>query len=260
MNPKINLTSLFYFFLVLSAFSQSQRDPVELTFGAEFRALVPVSFFNVDSVVLGTSNATVDSNYSATARYTGGFGFGGVLRAKLTPFWNIETGLYYTRRTYEYDISDNIGPFSDVASVRSIGYEIPLKALVYIQMADKVFANVALGVSADFFASDVEVRHPDYVAIIFKRQFARFAALGNIGVEYRTDSDGYFYIGATIHQVFGNPMFAQMIYLRDGVPPGYVRTGNVDLGYFSVDFRYFFPPKKQERSKVRRTIPDWKNM
>jgi len=260
MFPKISLACFIFNVLVLSAFSQSQREPIELTFGAEFRALVPVSFFNVDSVVLGTSNATVDSNYTATLSYTGGFGFGGVLRAKLTPFWNIETGLYYTRRSYEYSIEDKLGPFSDVAEVRSVGYEIPIKALVYIQMADKVFANVALGVSFDFFASDVEVRHPDYVAIIFKRQFARFATLGNIGVEYRTDSDGYFYLGATFHQVFGNPMFATMVYLRDGVPPGYVRNGNIDLGYFSVDFRYFFPPKKQERSKVRYSIPDWKNM
>ncbi len=260
MISRYSLAGFFFFLLVLSAHAQSQRDPIELTFGAEVRALVPVSFFNVDSVVLGTSNSTVDSNFTASSRYTGGFGFGGVLRAKLTPFWNIETGLYYTRRTYEYEIADKLGTFSDVSTVRSIGYEIPLKALVYIQMADNVFANVALGVSADFFASDVEVREPDYVAIIFKQRFARLAVLGNIGVEYRTEEDGYFYLGATFHQVFGDPMFTSMAYYRGGDPPGFLRSGNIDLAYFSVDFRYFFPPQKQERSKVRRIIPDWKNM
>lgn len=245
------LSSLFSF----SINAQDRREPVELTFGGEIRVLTPVSFINTDSVVLSGPNQSIRS----VNRYVGGYGFGGVVRIKLTDFWNLETGLHYTRRRYENEVTDPLADFQRTSSVRTSGYEIPLKGLVYIQMADKLFMNVALGVSADFYASDVETRNPDYALLMFKETWIRASAIGNVGLEYRTEEDGYFYLGANFHQSFGRSMSVWIEYERDRTPPDIVQTAPVDLSYFSIDFRYFFPPKKDTRPKVKYVKPNWGN-
>lgn len=240
-----------------SLWSQNADDGVELTAGIELRALVPVSFFTMDDVTLRDSAQSYQSVYS----YQGGYGFGGVVRIRFTKILNFETGIYYTRRVYQYDISDPSTGFEESVDVRSIGYEIPVKGLMYIQMAENIFMNVAIGVSADFFASDVGVYQPEYTIRAYKENWIKVAALANIGAEYRTEKDGYFYLGASFHQPFGDILFTQVDYYRDGIPPALnSNLGTIDGAYFSVDFRYFFAPKKAKKSKVRHVKPDWKNM
>ena len=256
MLKRVLLALYVLLLLTTSVNAQTRKEPVVLTFGGEVRVLTPVSFFNTDSVVL----TGPDQSFRTTSRYTGGYGFGGVVRIKLTDFWNIETGLHFTRRNYENEVRDASVGFKDVSQLRTSGYEIPLKGLVYIQMGDKIFMNVALGISADFYASDVENRTPDYAFVMFKETWFRASAIGNVGVEYRTDENGYFYLGANFHQNFGKSMSLWVDYFRDRTPPGIKQSGPIDLSYFSIDFRYFFPPKKDTRPKVRVVKPDWKNM
>ncbi len=247
------LSSILIVLLSISINAQNRRDPVELTFGGEVRVLTPVSFFNTDSVVLSGPDQSIRS----VNRYVGGYGFGGVIRIKLTDFWNLETGLHYTRRRYENELKDPLADFQQTTSIRTSGYEIPLKGLVYIQMADKLFMNVALGISADFYASDVESRDPDLALLMFKETWIRASAIGNVGLEYRTEEDGYFYLGANFHQSFGSSMSVWVEYERDRTPPNIIQTADVDLSYFSIDFRYFFPPKKDTRRKVKYVKPNW---
>ena len=260
MAPK-NFIPGFFLALVfaLSApqlFAQKQKEPIELTAGIELRGLIPVSFFTMDSVVLREEN----NNFNAVYSYTGGIGFGGVIRVKFTDFWNLETGIYYTRRNFKYQVRDPSVDFDESTIMTTVGYEIPIKGLVYIQMSDKIFMDVALGVSADFFASDTEIQQLNYNVVAFKHDWVKLGVLGSVGAEYRTEEDGFFYLGATFHQPFGNIYSTQVNYSRDGVPPSYFRNGEIDGTYFSIDFRYLFPPKKQEKSKIKYTKPDWKNM
>src|SRR5690606_12608436 len=107
---------------------------------------------------------------------------------------------------------------------------------------ENVYANVALGASADFFASDVASVEQIYNFRAFKSSWIRAAVLGNLGVEYRTPESGILYLGATFHRPFGEIMIAQVNYYRDGDPPVYFRNGTMDGTYVSLDFRYFFPP------------------
>lgn len=249
---------LLVFLIVFSGgvLHAQQREGVEITAGFELRGLVPVSFFTPEEVTLREP----DGNFTASYIHKTGLGFGGVVRLRLTDFWNIESGIYYTRRVLEYQIDDPSVNFSATTPVRIIGYEIPLKGLVYIQMGKQVFMDVALGLSADFFASDTEVLDPKYAIVTFKKSWIRPAILGNVGVEFRTDESGYFYLGATFHQPFGDIMTTQVNYLRNADPPAYFQNGLIDGTYFSVDFRYFFPPQKPKGNKVRYSKPDWKNL
>jgi hypothetical protein len=260
--------AVLFFCLIFasSTFAQGGRESVKLTAGVEFRALVPISFFTMDSLVLSDT----DNNFTATYRYRGGFGFGGVIRIRLTDFWNIETGIYYTRRKYSVELRDPPENFAEnydnSVDLRTIGYELPVKGLVYLQMADQVYMNVALGVSADFFASDVRTRESSYFYVsAFKDHWIRMAALGNLGVEYRTEENGIFYLGGSIHQPFGDIMTTQVNYVRPSDNNGaggktYFQNGKLDGAYFSIDFRYFFPHKEEDKSKIKRYEPDWDNM
>lgn len=247
---------LLTFGFSLNLKAQKQRDPIELTAGIELRALIPVSFFTMDPVTLKEP----DGNFTAEYSYKGGMGFGGIIRVKFTELLNLETGIYYTRRKYEYNIEDPSANFKAISPMRAVGYEIPIKGLVYIQMGKNVFMDVALGASADFFASDIEIQELNYDIVAFKKNWIKIAVLGNIGVEYRTEESGYFYIGATIHESFGDILSTQVNYSRNNKPPPYFQNGTIDGSYFSVDFRYFFPPSKPKKKGVRYVKPDWKNM
>ncbi len=240
---------------------QPQRDIVGLTLGVELRTLLNPNVFNLDSTVL------IDpaQNFRAVYRYSGGFGFGGILRIKLTDLWNIETGINYTRRNYSIRIDDLQTPFNDNTEVRLVGYEIPLKALIYVQLGEKIFVNVAMGGSVDFFASDISSLQRTYNFRAFKRgSFVKGAVIGSLGAEYRTEESGYFYIGSSFHQTLGDIMITEVNYYREEDPgqPAFVgrQRGVLDGAYFSVDFRYFFPVQKPRRQPVRYIKPDWKNM
>jgi hypothetical protein len=251
------------FFIIFSllcasvAYAQNDENQLELTAGVEFRALMPVSFFTMDDVSLTDSLNTFNANIS----YAGGYGFGGVIRLKVTKLLNFESGIYYTNRKYNYDITDEQLGYESSTDIRTVSYEIPIKGLIYIRMAEQVYTNVSIGVSVDFFASDVAVFDSDYTALGYRENWVKLAALGNLGVEYRSKESGYFYIGGSFHSPFGDSYFTQVDYFPNGDNVKFSsNTGFMDGAYFSIDFRYFFAPKEVKRTKVKRVIPDWKNM
>lgn len=258
----MNVNRLVFVFTVIASWliafeCRAQKpEPVTTDFGVEFRLLQNFGILHIDSVVLQDDG----KNFRAVYKNTGGIGFGGVVRVRLSDFWNIESGIYYTRRVFNMEITDQKTGFRDETSFRQIGYEIPLKGLVYIRLGERIFGNVALGVSADFFASDVESVEPIYNFRAFKLSWIRTAVLGNLGVEYRTAEDGIFYLGATFHRPFEDIMITQVNYYRDGDPPAYFKSGRLDGTYISLDFRYFFPPTKEKKTDPYRVIPDRNNM
>lgn len=238
-------------------YSQKQREPIEITAGIEARALVPLASFTMKPLLYSDSL----NHFNATGTYTGGLGFGGVIRFKLTNFWNLESGIYYTRRVYNFEIEDPMVGFKDNVPLRLVGYEIPVKGLVYIQMADNFYMNVAMGMSFDFFASDLKIYKPSVSVGAFKKSWLKMAVLGNVGVEYRSEKNGYFYTGVTFHQPFNDILMSQVNYYRNNEGMAYYQNRSVDGVYFSIDFRYFIPHKKKTpASDVKYSFPDWKKM
>lgn len=256
--PKVFILRFFLTLTLLQCaafiYAQKSKQPIELTAGIELRTLVPISGFTMKPLNYS------DSLLNAVGTYKGGVGFGGVIRFKLTDFWNLETGIYYTRRKFDFRVQDPVVNFDETIPMRIVGYEIPIKGLVYIQMGEKIYMNVALGVSTDFFASDTKIHRPSVSIGAFKRSWIKLAVLGNVGVEYRSEKDGYFYLGVTFHQPFTDIMGTQVNYFRDNMGKSYFQNHNIDGTYFSIDFRYFIPHKKEPTNKVKYSRPDWKNM
>lgn len=237
------------------------EDRFAITAGLELRSLQNFSIFNLDSV----SMVDPDQNFRAVYQLRDGIGFGGVVRMRLSRIWNLESGLYYTRRRYDFRIDDLQQPFSAETQFRVISYEIPIKGLVYIQLADQLFMNVSLGVAFNFFASDVISAQQNFNVKGFKPAWMRLGVLGNVGFEWRTEEDGYFYLGATWHQIPGEIMRTEVNYFRpaEDSPGQFVPAGRqrdvLDGTYFSIDFRYFFNLREPDpKPKVNRVIPDWK--
>lgn len=255
---QIRVGLIFILHLVLSSHLLSQKVPPKFSFGIEIRSLQNFGVLGADSVVL----ADADNQFRSVYELAGGLGFGGVVRIKLTDFWNIETGINYTRQRYELDFRDLVTGETDNTQLNVITYALPLKGLVYIQLGEKLFANVALGVSANFIASNVEAFGLGNAFSFggLKKSVVDGAVLGGLGAEFRTDEDGYFYLGGSFHQPFDDIMTSQVNYRRDGIPPGYAARGVIEGAYFAIDFRYFFPTKEDKRPKVRVNNPDWKNM
>jgi len=257
MRLNTNLPLLFllaFFSLSLSG----QKVPPKLSFGIEIRSLQNFGVLNLDSVVL----ADADNEFRSVYEFSGGFGFGGIVRIKLTDFWNIETGINYVRQRYDLDFRDLVTGDTDNSRLNIVSYEIPLKGLVYIRLGEALFANVTLGVSANFIASNVEVfgLGNEYSFGGLRNRIVTGALLGGLGFEYRTEEDGYFYLGGSFHQAFNPIMTSQVNYQRDGIPPGFAARGDIAGAYFGIDFRYFFPTKEDKKPKVRVVKPDWKNM
>lgn len=245
----------------LSGLAQLDDDErFAITAGVEFRSLQNFPIFNLDSVVLVDPN----NNFRGVYELQDGIGFGGVIRMRLSKIWNIESGLYYTRRRYRFDIQDLQQPFEDQNQFRVISYEIPIKGLVYIQLGDQLYMNVAMGVAFNFFASDIIRLERTYNFQGYKPAWMRFGVLGNVGFEWRTEKNGYFYLGATWHQIQGAIMRTEINYYRASEESAgqFEHVGRqrdfLDGTYFSIDLRYFIQPKVDRRPKVNRVIPTWK--
>jgi len=127
---------------------------------------------------------------------------------------------------------------------------------------------VAMGTAFNFFASDVIRLERTYNFQGYKPAWVRLGILGNVGFEWRTKESGYFYLGATWHQVPSEIMRTEVNYYRQSTAEnGAGQFENVgrqrdflDGTYFSIDLRYFINPTVEKKSKVNRVIPDWKNM
>ncbi len=245
-----------------SAQTFTEDDRFAVTAGIELRRIQNFSVLSADSSVL----IDPDQNFRASYQLQSGFGFGGVIRLRLSRIWNVESGLYFTRRRYRFGIRDLQEPFDSRTEFRVMGYEIPFKGLIYIQLGDQLFMNVAMGVALNFTASDVIAAERTYNIKGFKPAWVRLGILGNVGFEWRTEKDGYFYIGATWHQIPGEIMRTEVNYFRPAenspgqfLPSGRQR-GILDGTYFSIDLRYFINPVVKKKPKVNRVIPDWKNM
>lgn len=235
-------------FLLICAANHAQKIPPKFSFGVEFRSLQNFGILNADSVVLTELN----NEFRGVYRFSNGIGFGGILRIKLTDFWNVETGINYARQRYQLEFADLITGQTDESELDVVTYELPAKGLVYIQLGEQLFANVALGVSLNFVASNVEVFGLDgtYSFGALQERVFNGAVLGGVGVEFRSEEDGYFYVGGSFHQPFSALMTAQVTYQRDRIPPGFTARDVIAGSYFGVDLRYFFPTQEsKEKTK-----------
>lgn len=232
--------AILLFFSCYLATSLIAQERV-LTFGLQFKPLFADDII-VDRVVSQTVN-----NIDYTLNTKTGFSFGGVIRRGITDKISFETGINYVSRKFDIGLDDP-DTFTGGADFTIVGYEIPLLALVYVQLDQQIFMNAALGASLDFFPSDVFTRSEEIYHISNRRSWVMPSLLANLGWEYRTKKMGYWYLGASFHRPFSNIYFTGVRYTSSSETTD--AFFELSGSYITLDLRYFFhedPLKKKSK-------------
>ena len=228
-------TFLFIFVLTFYSIASLAQENI-ITVGLQIKPIFRGAFFTAGDIEM-----TQDSvNFTVAS----GLGFSGgmIVRKGITKNLSIETGINYVKRVYTISIEDSV--FTGESKFRIIGYEIPILALIYIRIGEKIYMDNAAGFSIDMFPSDIFTSGSYFKHSSRRTGFINPALLANVGWEYRTNKSGFFYIGASFHRPFSKIMTTKIQYDRNN------KTAEVETklsgSYFTIDFRYFFHQDPKE--------------
>lgn len=217
-------------------------------FGVQFRPIFPMQYFGAgpqeqsDSLGMHQSKVYLKS----------GMSLGGVVRIGVSKRFAIESGIHYTRRNYNTDYTVPDSGFFAQTTLRNVSYDIPLNLLLYVQINEKFFVNASSGVSFLFFptgiASTTET-YPHYYrtkTLGDDKGWFNIALNANTGMEYRTEKNGFFYLGASFQRPMKPIGYFQTEYNYTAL--SYKAQGLLTGIFFTMDFKYFFPIIKSKVS------------
>lgn len=237
------LLYILFFSLAITGFCQERV----LTAGVQFKPIFASNFLNTGPVT--TSAEGVDFTVSQKFGYCAGM----VVRYGITKAVSFETGINFVRRNFDLNVStDSLSEKSDFGIV---GYEIPLSALVFIRLSEKIYMNGSTGISLDFYPSDVFTLGDSFKHVSWRKGILSPSLIANIGFEYRTANSGYFYIGGSFHRPFSYIYQANFQY--DPFNQGPTANTKLSGNYLTIDFRYFFhevpiePRSKREKKEKK---------
>ncbi|MBL4587375.1 MAG: outer membrane beta-barrel protein [Flavobacteriales bacterium] len=255
-------------------FAQDDKTPQTITAGFQFSPIFPAAF-------LKTGDQEVKNDaFSILVSPKFGFSAGMVIRYGFSKRLALETGLNFVQRNYDLSINRDStaisSPYSSKTDFTIIGYEHPVKLLVFVQLSKKLYMNAAAGLQLTFFPSDIFTSDEGESGTdrYFKHSslrtgfdgnsrsggdsFVSSGAIINLGWEYRTKKSGYFYLGATYHVPFTNIYRGTLEYTDETNPiPVETRVQEIKLNgsYLTFDIRYFFQSKpivKKDKKKKRK--------
>jgi hypothetical protein len=234
MKGKIIFILFFYF-----AFNASSQNS-KTTFGIQYKPIIPAEYFNAADL----SKSSASYNFSLNPKYSNSFGM--VIRRQINKTFSIESGLNYTQRNFKLSITNSAINLSDFTTFGMRSYELPLQFLTYVRASENWHLNIAFGISHNVLASDIfsygEEKNYFYFQNTYRKNGGYSALLANLGMEYRTESKGHYYFGASLHKAW---KAIGRIY------PEYddkTDIFNEDKEFFfdmlgnfvTIDFRYFF--------------------
>jgi hypothetical protein len=232
---------------LLTGTTQAQERTV--TVGLQAKPIFPVKF-------LKTSEQTVSQNgvdFTITPKL--GYSGGMVIRWGFTNTVSLETGINYVKRNYDLDFKTDT--FHGNSDFGVVNYQIPLNALVFIRLTNRLYMNASAGLSLDMFVSDIHTFSSYFNNYSQRNGVFQSGVLANLGWEYRTVKSGYFYIGASFQRPFTQIYNSSLTY-----EPSKANNEKVVMklngSYLTFDVRYFFNPlpinkkiKKLKSEKVK---------
>jgi hypothetical protein len=240
---KTVLSILFILSITLCS-AQSKKNKVPSYFGIQIRPVFPTRFIGSPSL------SAEKDGFETTISQKMGYSFGGTVRAGLTKTIALETGINYTQRNFDLTMA-----FPDSSSylendMTFIEYDIPINALMYVQLTEEFYMNASLGFALTIKPTDIgvftqpESGYHTYKHTGLTRSKMGFDANANIGFEYRTEKNGFFYIGGSARVPF-KPLFDMVAdYNYQGINIRIVEP--VDGSFLAIDFKYFFPNIKNK--------------
>lgn len=229
-------------FIILSLVSFSQKKGT--TFGFQIKPIIPVDYFNAGPQLL--SDSLVEVNIDPRL----GFSFGAIVRQRISKSISIESGISSVRRNYDVSAKGLTNSSADKTDFGFVGYQVPLQALIYIQLSDKIFMNTTAGLGLDMYPSSVETigENAKLINLTLRQYWINYSLLANIGFEYRTEEKGTFYIGGSFNRPFKNIAESNFSYNYEGSKKTNLKTF-LNGNYITLDLRFFFPEKIEDKKK-----------
>lgn len=223
-----------------------------LTAGIQFQPIFPVSFLNTADQQVSNPTGDITTLLSPKFSYSAGM----VIRWGFHKRLSLETGINFVQRNY--DVTLKTDTFSGLSDFSIIGYEHPIKLLVFVRLAENFYMNAAAGVQLNFFPSDIFTSDTYFKHSGLRLGFDNFlhgGGIANLGAEYRTKKAGYFYLGASYHVGFSDIYRSKFQYISNSVGSEAMPIW-LNGSYLTFDVRYFFhsqPLEKKEGKKKRKT-------
>lgn len=266
---------LIFLFTSTLCMAQDSQFPQTITAGIEFRPIFPIDF-------LKTGRQTVSNgDFSIEVAPTFSFSAGMTIRYGFHKRLALETGINFVQRNYNLTVTrDSVAgippdpstpAYNSATDFTIIGYEHPIKLLVFVQLSQHIYMNAAGGLQFSFFPSDIFTTDENKTGSNqhFKHSSLRLGfdgkpgndgfihggAIANLGFEYRTKKSGYFYLGATYHLPFADVYSSRLRY-ADANYQSQVQEVRLNGSYLTFDIRYFFhsqPIIKKERKKKKKS-------
>lgn len=237
---------LFFFFLIsLSVPVVAQtpnRDKFPSYFGLVASPVFPSDFLGTKTTVFNDPTETMTITFNQTT----GFMFGASVRIGLTRLMSLETGLTQIRRNFQVGMSIPDSNISSQKTFSFVSYDLPLNALIYVQMTENVFMNASLGMSIAHYPSDIrDTIQPggkDFLVQEGRRtERTHLAVNAGIGFEYRTLKAGTFYVGGGGKIPLKQIMIGVGVLKEAGSSNQLFAYKAVDGSFLSLDLRYYFP-------------------
>ncbi len=238
-----SLTYLMVACQLLSFNPVSAQENV-ITAGFQFKPIFSSKFFNTGDESRQVNG--IDFSVSPGSGYC----LGMVIRKGFTPTLSLETGINYVRRNYKLNLKVDSLPEVN-SGFKIIGYEIPVQGLVFIQLSDNIFMDVALGLSLDFYPSDILTLGDYWGHSSDRNNWYSAGVLANVGWEYRTPKSGFFYLGASYHRPFEFIYRSFIRYPNSGVT-NTETSFDLQGNYLTFDIRYFFHSDAQRKKKLKK--------
>ena len=233
----------YIFLLSLCTISRGVAQENIFTAGFQYRPIFPSEFFN--SGTRSVSQNGIDFSISQKMSYSAGM----VLRRGINKQFSFESGINYTKRNFDLTVTDT--SFTGKSDFMIVGYEIPVQGMIFLRLADKIYMNTTVGFSMDMYASSVATHDSYFRHYSARHSVFQFAALANLGAEYRTEKIGYFYIGAAYHLPLSY-IYSSAISYEPSQEIGRLKLrGN----FIALDLRYYFheEPLKPRKPKKKKT-------
>ncbi len=235
----------YIFILILCACSFTKRSWTQkknndTRFGFQYKPVLPVSFFNVKPLEL------TNGDFSSTVNQQLGHNIGALIRWNLMKRFSLESGVNYVRRNFKFETNVNSSNRSDKGEFGIVGYEIPIKAAVNVQLSRSSYLWVSTGLATNWIASDVatETTESNFYQVTYTKKL-NIAYLANVGYEFATRDKGNFYIGASLNTPFNAIGLIDIHYDEFNVQ-NQLLTGELLGNYLTLDLRYFFHERKEK--------------
>ena len=232
----------FLIFVLLIIFFDLKGQDNNTKFGFQYKPIIPSQYFNSAHLekASGAYRFNLDPKYSNS--------LGMVLRQKINTTFTIESGLNYTQKNYHLTINNDVQNINDFTSFGIRSYELPIQLLTYVRASKLWYLNVAFGISQNILASDIISfgnMTENYSQNTYRRSGGYRAILANLGMEYRSQQKGDYYIGTSLHLPWTE---IGRVYPRYEDSNNIFNDQNFDNKFFleitgtfiTIDLRYFF--------------------